>query len=175
MNTINTAVKKETRPAAGSEMALLSEMAQYADACLCECWEHRLAYRRNQPPPGYTVNGEPGSFSVEFTLHNPDKTQSRVLTGLVDTRVFAAVIPAIILEELGIVREERMRQTWADGSEQEMDAAFAELILHGASYGSDVVFGTDADTIIIGRMTLEAFALAADAGSQRLVPALVTV
>ena len=130
-----------------------------------------------EPPilPGHTINGEPGSFSVEFTLYSPDKTQSRVLTGRVDTRVFDAVVPATVLEELGIVRERRSWQTWADGSEQEMDAAFVELTLQGISYHAYVVFGGENDAIVIGRMTLEYFALAADAGSQRLVPALVTV
>lgn len=171
MNTIKAAVNKEIRAAAGPEPALLSEMAQYADACRCGCRERR----RNQPPPGHTVNGAPGSFRAEFTLYNPDKTQSRTLTGLVDTRVFESVVPAAILEELGIAREKRLRQTWADGSAQERDAAFVAITLHGIDYGADVVFGADADAIIIGRMTLESFALAADAGGKRLAPALVTV
>ena len=175
MNTINAAVKKETPAAAGPEPALLSERAQYADAGRCEGRARRSEYRQKQPPPGYTVNGPPGSFSVDFTLHSPDKTQSRVLTGRVDTRVLETVVPAALLAELGIIPEKRLRQTWADGSEQERDAAFAAITLHGMAYGADVVFGADADALIIGRMTLESFALAADAGCKQLVPALVTV
>lgn len=175
MSAINAAVKKEPPGDAGPEPALLSERAQYADAGRGGSRARRSEGRQKQPPPGYTVNGPPGSFSVEFTLHSPDKTQSRVLTGRVDTRVFETVVPAALLAELGIIPEKRLRQTWADGVEQERDAAFAAITLHGIAYGSDVVFGTDTDSIIIGRMTLESFALAADAGRQQLVPALVTV
>ena len=175
MSAINAAGKKEIPAAAGPEPALLSERAQYADAGRCGSRARQSEYRQKQPPPGCTVNGPPGTFSVDFTLHSPDKTQSRVLTGRVDTRVFETVVPAAILEELGIAPEKRLRQTWADGSAQERDAAFAAITLHGIAYGADVVFGMDSDALIIGRMTLESFALAADAGRQQLVPALVTV
>ena len=175
MSAGNAVVKKEVPPAAGAEPALLSEMAQYADARRGGQGERTAEYRRNPPPPGHTINGAPGSFSVEFTLYNPDKTQSRALTGLVDTRVFESVAPAALLEELGIAPEKRFWQTWADGSAQVTDAAFVPLTLHGIDYGADVLFGADAAAIIIGRMTLEAFALAADAGRQQLTPTLVTV
>ena len=175
MNTGNATAQKEIPPAAGAEPALLSEMAQSADAGHCQHPQRPAEYRQNQPPPGHTVNGPPGSFRVEFTLYNPDKTQFRALTGLVDTRVFESVVPAALLAELGIAPEKRLRQTWADGSAQVKDAAFVPLTLHGIDYGADVVFGTDAAAIIIGRMTLESFALAADAGRQQLTPALVTV
>lgn len=175
MSAINAAGKKESPAAAGPEPALLSERAQYADAGRGGSRARQSEYGQKQPPPGCTVNGPPGSFSVDFTLHSPDKTQSRVLTGRVDTRVFETVVPAAILVELGILPEKRLRQTWADGVAQERDAAFAAITLHGIAYGADVVFGSDAEALIIGRMTLESFALAADAGRQQLVPALVTV
>ena len=56
-----------------------------------------------------------------------------------------------------------------------MDAAFVELTLQGISYQAYNVFGAENNTIVIGRMTLEAFALAADARNHCLIPARLTL
>ena len=127
------------------------------------------------PPvlPGDTINGAPGSFSLEFVLGNRGMTNSRRLTGVVDTRRFRSVVPAAILEELGIARERTERFIQPDGAEGERDIGFAELELDGKRGFDHIVFGPDPDCIIIGRMTLSHLALAADAGQKCLIPGTV--
>ena len=56
-----------------------------------------------------------------------------------------------------------------------MDAAFVELTLQDISYQAYVVFGDENDAIVIGRMTLEYFALAANARNHCLIPARLTL
>lgn len=119
---------------------------------------------------GHTINGEPGSFSVEFTLYSPDKTQSRALTGVVDTRRINTLVPAPILDELGIARKRSRRFTLPDGSERDFDEGGAEIDIQGQPGYANLIF-VDADSpITIGCLVLEGMALAADAGKKCLIP-----
>ena len=119
---------------------------------------------------GHTINGAPGSFSVEFTLYSPDKSQSRTLTGVVDTRRISTLIPAPILDELGIEREGSRRFLLPDGSKQVLDEGGAEISIQGQPGYANLIF-VDADSpITIGCLVLEGMALAADAGKKCLIP-----
>ena len=119
---------------------------------------------------GHTINGAPGSFSVEFTLYSPDKTKSRTLTGVVDTRRISTLVPAPILDELGIAREGSRRFILPDGSERDLDEGGAEIDIQGQPGYASLLF-VDADSpITIGCLVLEGMALAADAGKKCLIP-----
>ena len=122
---------------------------------------------------GYTVGGKPGTFSVDFTIWNPDRTQSRVLTGLVDTRVLKTVVPAQILDDLAIEKRYTEGFILSDGSRQELAIGWVEMKLQGETHYNHIVFGADPDTIILGSMTLTVFALTADAKNRCLIPGLL--
>ena len=122
---------------------------------------------------GYTVGGKLGTFSVDFTIWNPDRTQSSVLTGLVDTRVLKTVVPAQILDDLAIEKRYTEGFILSDGSRQELAIGWVEMKLQGETRYSHIVFGPDPDTIILGSMTLTVFALAADSENLRLIPGLL--
>ena len=125
--------------------------------------------------PGTTVGGEVGTFYVDFVIWNQGRTQSRTLNGLVDTGASYTLIPASILEELGIERAESRIFSFADGSTQELSIGFAEMELDGRVCPVHLVFGLDSKKILLGAMALEAFALAADAKNRRLIPAELTL
>ena len=125
--------------------------------------------------PGTTVGGEVGTFSVDFTLFDRGRTRSRTLNGTVDTGAAYSVAPAEILEELGIVEDYRETFALADGSEVELAVGSAKIELDGRIRDIYVVFGPDDDTVLVGAMTLDAFALAADATNRRLIPAKLTI
>ena len=137
--------------------------------------------QEHQPPeewiilPGTTVGGEVGTFYVDFVIWNQGRTQSRTLNGLVDTGASYSLIPASILEELGIERAEPRMFSLADGSTQELSIGFAEMELEGRVCPVHLVFGLDSNKILLGAMALEAFALAADAKNRRLIPAELTL
>ncbi len=125
--------------------------------------------------PGTTIGGEVGTFRVDFTIRNRNTGQSRELNGLVDTGASYTIIPAGILDELGIEHDETELFSLADGSVQELDIGWADMVLEGRTRSVYVVFGTSSEKILLGAMALEAFALAADAKNHRLIRAELTI
>lgn len=132
-------------------------------------WEHGIIL------PGTTVGGEVGTFSADFVLWNADQTASRSLNGLVDTGASYTMIPASILEDLGIAREETRTFELADGSRRRYDLGFPRMELAGKRGRVHVIFGPENTRILIGALALEVFALAADAKYRRLIPAVLTL
>ena len=124
--------------------------------------------------PGTTIGGEVGTFHVDFTLRCEDGTRSVDLNGLVDTGASYTLIPAGLLDDLGVARRETLMFRLADGSAKEFDVGLAEMELEERSYLVHVVFGPE-NRILLGAMALEAFALAADAKNRRLIPADLTL
>ena len=124
--------------------------------------------------PGTTVGGDVGTFRVDFTLRNPHSGQARALNGLVDTGASYTIIPASVLEELGVTPLRSVRVRYADGSFAELGLGEAQMALAGMTSTVQVLFGPSDDTFLLGAMALEAFALAADATNRRLIPAQVT-
>lgn len=129
----------------------------------------------NPPLPGTTVGGAVGTFYADFTLWNQDHTRSRTLNGLVDTGASYTLVPAAILEELGIARFETRIFTLADGSRRELALGWAEMELEGRHRTVYVLFGDEKGPGVLGSMALSAFALAADAKNRRLIPGELTL
>ena len=125
--------------------------------------------------PGNTVGGEVGTFYVDFVIWNRDDTVSRTLNGLVDTGSTYSVVPETILDELEIERRRYMRFGLADGSRRDLAIGRVQMELTDQVEIVPVVFGPDPGRILIGAITLEAFALAAEVAHQRLIPADLTL
>lgn len=125
--------------------------------------------------PGATIGGEVGTFSVDFVIRNRNGSQAKTLNGVVDTGASYTVVPAQILDELGIEREETLLFSFADGSRRELAIALAEMELQGQRRSVYVVFGPDSRKVLLGALALETFALAADAKYRRLIPAELTI
>lgn len=124
--------------------------------------------------PGTTIGGEVGTLYVDFTLWSGDGTRSLDLNGLVDTGASYTLIPAALLDDLGVARKETLMFRLADGSTREFDIGVAEMEMEERTNPVHVVFGPE-NRILLGAMALEAFALAADARNRRLVPADLTL
>ena len=116
-----------------------------------------------------------GTFSVDFTIWNQDRTESRTLRGLVDTGASYTVLPESILDELGVERRRTRTFKLADGSRREMSLGMVTMELEGQVDDVHVAFGVDESTILVGALALEVFALAADATYRRLIPAELTL
>ena len=124
---------------------------------------------------GHTIGGDAaaGTFSVDFTIHAGG--QSRALTGLVDTRRLYSIIPAQILEELGIKREDYQRFRREDGFVRQLGTGMVRMELHDATVPVHIVFGDDRQETVIGSLTLSTFGLAADPEQKLLVKGLLTL
>ena len=125
--------------------------------------------------PGTTIGGEVGTFSVDFVIRNRNGSQAKTLNGVVDTGASYTVIPAQILDELGIEKRKTRTFSFGDGSRRELATGWVEMELQGDRDDVQVVFGPDSRKILIGAIALETFALAADAKYRRLIPAELTI
>ena len=121
--------------------------------------------------PATVVGGDLGIFYTDFTLWNPEMTDSRTLTALVDTGASYVQVPASILEELGIRQVRTRRFTLADGSRRELPMGWAPIELEGEVDHVHIIFGEEGSSILLGAIALEVFALAVDAKRRVLIPA----
>ena len=121
--------------------------------------------------PGTTIGGEVGTFYVDFTLWNNDRTRSHTLNGLVDTGAFYPQVPAFILEDLGIEPEYSEPFKLADGSRLELPVGYVAMELEGETRLVHTIFGPPGSSVLLGAFALEAFALAVDAKRQRFIKA----
>ncbi|MYC28879.1 MAG: hypothetical protein F4X65_02160 [Chloroflexi bacterium] len=125
---------------------------------------------------GSTIGGEPGSFSVDFRLWDDDRTTSVELTGLVDTRSIFTHVPEDVLDELDVKKWQDRDFRQPDGSIQSRPVGLARIELEGETpWHVEVIFEPKGSTIVVGSIALTGAALAADAGSKRLVPGILTL
>ena len=94
---------------------------------------------------------------------------------MVDSGALYSVIPASILDKLGIARDDLETFSMADGSLVDMSIGLALLTLDGRSRTVHVAFGVDDEIVLIGAMTLERFGVAADPLNEQLAPARITL
>ena len=126
--------------------------------------------------PGAVI-GEPSTrtFNVSFTVCSADGRRALPLSGMIDTGSLYSIIPASLLDDLGIARDEQERFQLADGAIREMSIGLALLEMDGRARTVHVAFGTDDNVILIGAMTLERFGVAVDPVHRRLIPATLTM
>ena len=126
--------------------------------------------------PGSTLGEKAmGTFNVQFNIGGADGDRTLSLVGMVDTGSLYSIIPEAILDELGIARDENESFSLADGSTVEMDIGLALIEMEGRARTVHVAFGHDDEIVLIGAMTLERFAMAADPIHRRLLPARITL
>ena len=127
--------------------------------------------------PGTTVGGEVGTFSVDFVIWNRERTLQRTLNGIVDTEKFHTLVPEAILDEMGVEREDTGKFTLPDRSERDLStgAVYMELEGEDSMIPVPVIFWPNPAEVVLGRMALIVFALAADAKHRRLIPAELTL
>ena len=99
---------------------------------------------------------------------NPEATER--LEFLVDSGAIDSVVPAAVLDRLGIrpIGEQQFRL--ADGTRMVRRKGIAYFRYGDRVGGSDVIFGEAGDATLLGAFTLEALGLALNPLSRELVP-----
>jgi clan AA aspartic protease len=112
-----------------------------------------------------------GLTYIEAEISNP-VTPDRSERGqfLVDSGALYSVVPAAVLERLGIPRARRQRFTLADGQHVEYDVGNARFRIDGDEAFSPVVFGSADDVFLLGVVTLENFGMMLDPFRRELRP-----
>ena len=114
-----------------------------------------------------------GTFRIDVEIENPAQPDVRHAFGkvLVDTGAELSWFPAAALEALGIARRKQLQFRQADGSVITRWTGSAVIRAAGTLATDDVVFGDDADLILLGARTLEGLNLRVDPIAKRLIDA----
>jgi len=104
-----------------------------------------------------------GLTVLEVEVGNPANPKTRIpLEFLVDSGAIYSVVPAPILDKLGIEPIGKQVFRLADGSKIVRRKGIALFKRGRRTGGADVIFGEKTDSILLGALTLEALGLALD-------------
>ncbi|MYC31683.1 MAG: hypothetical protein F4X64_00705 [Chloroflexi bacterium] len=125
---------------------------------------------------GQVISGDTApTFDMQFTIWGQDEVQSRTLTGIVNAQKLYSIVPAQILDELGITRRDYVRFQREDGLVRQLGLGWAKLELQSKTSHTYIIFGDDPNETVIGSMTLIDFAFAADPDQKRLIPGVFSL
>ena len=110
-----------------------------------------------------------GTFSVRIQVGDLAGRQYVEVDALVDTGASDTVLPQDILRRLGITPVDRFTYSLADETIVEYDIGEARLRLDGREWTTQVVFGPEGVTPLLGATTLQLFHLGVDPLQEQLV------
>lgn len=111
-----------------------------------------------------------GTFFVALQVGDIAGEQFVQVEALVDTGSSDTVLPQEMLERLGITAVDRFAYSLADETVVEYDVGEARLRLDGRERTTQVVFGPEGVTPLLGATTLQLFHLGVDPLQEQLVP-----
>ncbi len=112
-----------------------------------------------------------GIFRVEVTVKNPREEQwARTVSLLVDTAATYSVLPADVIEALGVLPAGSRRVRLASGRAAQWPVAVVAMTLEGQEWPTMCLVGPRGGPALLGAVTLEQFALGVDPVARRLVP-----
>ena len=112
-----------------------------------------------------------GLTVLEIEVGNPAEPEvTEKMEFLIDSGAIYSVVPAPVLEKLGIKSLAEEEFSLADGSKIKRKKGIA-LFKYGERIGgADVIFGEEEDSLLLGAFTLEALGLALDPLRRELKP-----
>lgn len=110
------------------------------------------------------------SFSVPIAIAASPEGPFETLDAVVDTGAFYTWAPRSVLERLGVRPTDRQQFGLADGSLIEREIGDVIVRIDGRIRHTICVFGDEGTEPLLGVVTLEEFALAADLVNHRLLP-----
>ncbi len=110
------------------------------------------------------------TFTWPIRLASLDGEQSLDVDAFVDTGASMTTLPATMLQELGVEPVARQSFTIANGQRIERDIGYAVATIGDQSLITYAAFGDEDSPLLLGALTLEAFALAVDPRGETLVP-----
>ena len=111
-----------------------------------------------------------GTFNVAIQVGDLQRSRFENLEALADTGATTTVIPASVLDRLGVRPTSRHTFEYASGEQVELDMAEARIRVEGRETTSWVIFGNEDGGALLGAYTLECVFLAVDPYNQRLTP-----
>ena len=113
-----------------------------------------------------------GLLEVGMEVANPKELHRRVpIRLLVDTGASYSMIPKNVLEKIGVFPIQAEEVEVADGRKIHRDIGEVTFFWQGKGRTSQVIFGEEGDTSLLGVLALESLALQVDSRNQQLKPA----
>ena len=110
-----------------------------------------------------------GEFHWPIGVWSADRERMETVNALVDTGSSYSVFPRKMLEQLGIVPDERDFFELADGRIIERDLGHTRLTLDGRQRIRTIMFGDNNAEPLIGADTLQGFLLLVDTEAHQLL------
>jgi aspartyl protease family protein len=111
-----------------------------------------------------------GSFHITFQVGDPEGQRWRDVDALVDTGASYTWIPRNLLEELGVVPDDKREFVIANGDIIQRDIAETQTRYGDRDVTTIVVFGDEGSLPLLGAYTLDGLSLAPDPMNQILIP-----
>ena len=111
-----------------------------------------------------------GTFHITLAVGDPQGESYVPVEALVDTGATYTMLPAFMLQNLGVVPHDRAEFELADGNVAEMDIGRTWVRIDGRSEIVPIIFGEEGTTALLGAVTLEIFRLGVDLVRQELIP-----
>jgi clan AA aspartic protease len=112
-----------------------------------------------------------GLTGIEIEVGNPANPEvTQGLEFLIDSGAIYSVVPAQVLERLGIKPLSEQEFRLADGTKIVRKKGIALFKYKDKIGGADVIFGEEGDSVLLGAFTLEALGLALDPLKRELRP-----
>ena len=109
-------------------------------------------------------------FTRPMTISTLDGEATREIEALIDTGASYSLLPASILQDMGVVPESEANFRLANGGRITLPLGGMRARIDGVSGVIPVVFGPEDATPLIGMVTLEILRLAVDPVNQTLFP-----
>ena len=110
-----------------------------------------------------------GTFHITLAVGDPQGESYVPVEALVDTGATYTMLPASMLQNLGVVPHDRAEFELADGNVAEMDIGRTWVRIDGRSEIVPIIFGEEGTTALLGAVTLEIFRLGVDLVRQELI------
>jgi len=112
-----------------------------------------------------------GRINVLMTVGNPRTGErSAEFIAIADTGATLSVVPASVLETIGVQRRRRVGLVYADGRRTRRDIGEVDITVNDVSTTCAVIFGEPDDATLLGVTALELLGLVVDPVQRRLVP-----
>ena len=110
------------------------------------------------------------TFTWPTRITSLNGKQSLDIDAFVDTGAFMTTVPATMLKQLGVELVARQQFALADGRRTRRDIGYVIATIGDQCLIAYVAFGDEDSPLLLGALTLEAFALAVDPRAENLVP-----
>jgi len=111
-----------------------------------------------------------GAFRQVIEIGDPGGRRFEKMEALVDTGATFTVVPANLLQRLGVAVQRRAKFRLADGTVMERNIGETKIRLDSQEVTTTVVFGEEGEPSLLGVVTLETALLAVDPVRKRLIP-----